>query len=100
VSLVQSTLEAINFEAEYDVALINISMHECRDVEQVTANVHRALKSDGYFVISDFPFPESVEACHTVLARIMYGIQFFEALVGDQLLPTADFEELLKRHGF
>ncbi len=30
----------------------------------------------------------------------MSGIQFFEALIGDQLLPTQAFVELLRRHGF
>ena len=30
----------------------------------------------------------------------MSGIQYFEALIGDQLLPTAAFVDLLNRHGF
>ena len=80
VSLVRSMLEEVNANEEYDVALINISMHECRDIEKVTSNVHRALKPDGYFVISDFPFPDSMEGCRTVPGRLMSGIQFTEAL--------------------
>ncbi len=100
VSLVRSMLEEVNANEEYDVALINISMHECRDIEKVTSNVHRALKSDGYFIISDFPFPESMEGCRTVPGRLMCGIQFAEALKGDQLLPTRAYVELLGRHGF
>ena len=100
VSLVQSTLEEMEATDEFDVVLINVSMHECRDIEKVTGNVHRALKSDGYFVISDFPFPDSTEGCRTVPARIMCGIQFFEALIGDQLLPTQAFVDLLGKHGF
>ncbi|MCI0814893.1 MAG: hypothetical protein J4N71_07460, partial [Chloroflexi bacterium] len=79
---------------------ISISMHECRDIEKVTANVHGALKPGGCFVISDFPFPETVEETRTVPARIMSGIQFFEALIDDQLLPTSDYVSLLKRHDF
>jgi SAM-dependent methyltransferase len=100
VELVESTFEAFSRDGEFDVAVISISMHECRDIEKVTANVHGALKPGGRFVISDFPFPETVEETRTVPARIMSGIQFFEALIDDQLLPTSDYVSLLKRHGF
>jgi SAM-dependent methyltransferase len=100
VSLVQSTLEDMSARAEFDLVLINVSMHECRDIEKVTSNVYRALKPNGYFVISDFPFPDSIEGTRTVPARIMSGIQFFEALIGDQLLPTQAFIGLLNKHGF
>jgi hypothetical protein len=41
-----------------------------------------------------------MEACRTVPARIMCGIQFFEALIDDQLLPTQTFVDLLHRHRF
>jgi len=100
VSLTRSMLEEINDSEQYDVALINVSMHECRDIDKVTTNVLRALKPDGYFVISDFPFPDSTEGCRTVPARVMCGIQFFEALIDDQLLPTQAFVDLLGKHGF
>jgi ubiquinone/menaquinone biosynthesis C-methylase UbiE len=100
VSLVESTLEDFDASEEYDVVMINVSMHECRDIDKVTSNVHRALKPDGYFVISDFPFPETTEGCRTVPARIMSGIQFFEAMIDDQLLPTQAYVDLLNKHGF
>ena len=100
VDLVQSALEDLSASDEYDVAVNNISMHECRDIEKATANIYRALKTDGYFVISDFPFPESDEDCRTVPARIMSGIQFFEATIDDQLLPVKAYVELLNRNGF
>ncbi len=99
-TLVQSPLEDLNVTEEYDLVINNISMHECRDIEKVTANIYRALKPDGYFVISDFPFPESTEDCRTVPARIMRGIQFFEATIDDQLLPVKTYLDLLNRHGF
>ncbi len=100
VSLAQSMLEELEYEDEFDAAVINVSMHECRDIEKVTANVRRALKPGGHFVISDFPFPETTDQCRTVPARIMCGIQFFEALIGDQLLPTQAYVDLLNKHGF
>ena len=100
VSLVHSPLEDISDREQYDLVLINISMHECRDIQKVTRNVYQALKPGGSFVISDFPFPASTRETRTVPARIMCGIQFFEALIGDQLLPTQAFVDLLTRHGF
>jgi SAM-dependent methyltransferase len=100
VSLLHRTIEDLGQENEYDVALINVSMHECRDIEQATASIHRALKPGGTFVISDFPFPESHEGLRTPPARVMGGIQFFEAQIDDQLLPTSAYVELLGRHGF
>ena len=85
---------------QYDLVLINISMHECRDMQKVTRNVYQALKPGGSFVISDFPFPASTGETRTVPARLMCGIQFFEALIGDQLLPTQEYVDLLTQHGF
>ena len=100
VSLTRSTLEEFSADGEFDMVLNNISMHECRDIDRVTRNVHQALRPDGYFIISDFPFPESIEECRTVPARIMSGIHFFEALIDDQLLSKKAYIELLGKHGF
>ena len=47
IDLVESTLEDITAVEEYDAVLINISMHECRDIEQVAERVHRSLKPGG-----------------------------------------------------
>ena len=100
ISLLQSSLEDLDEQDQYDVPLINISMHECRDIEKVARNVYRALKPGGHFVISDFPFPVSAQESRTLPARVMSGIQFFEALIGDQLLPTQAYVELLSKQGF
>ena len=78
----------------------NISMHECRDIDRVTENVREALEPGGWFVISDFPFPDTDEGLRSTPGRIMSGIQFFEAQIDDQLLPRAAYDELLTRHGF
>ncbi len=100
VSLLHSMLEEMNASEEFDLAVINISMHECRDIEKVTSNVYCALKPDGYFVISDFPFPDSMEGCRTLPGRLMRGIQFVEALMGDQLLLTHAYVSLRAKHSF
>ncbi len=100
VTLELSTFEDWSPAQKFDMVFINISMHECRDLEKVTRNVRDSLKPGGHFVISDMPFPKSTEECRTVPARIMCGIQFWEAQIDDQLMPTSDFEDLLGRHGF
>lgn len=100
VQLVESTLEDLALDDQFDVVSINISLHEARDVDRVVENVRRHLRPDGHFVVSDFPFPATTEALRTPPGRFMSGIQFFEAQIDDQLLPTEFFVELLRRHGF
>ena len=100
ISFVHSPLEELDRPESSDVVLINISMHECRDIGKVTQNVHRALRPRGHFVISDFPFPDSTEECRTVPGRVMSGIQIFEALIDDQLMSTRAFRSALEGSGF
>jgi SAM-dependent methyltransferase len=100
VHLIHSGMEDLDAEAEFDAITINVSMHECRDIEKVTEAVHRALKPGGYFLNSDFPFPETGEGVKTVPGRIMSGVQFFEALIDDQLLSVNYYLDLYDRHGF
>jgi SAM-dependent methyltransferase len=100
VELVCSALEDLELDEPAAVVVNNISMHECRDIDRVTRNVTAALEPGGWFVISDFPFPDTDEGLRTVPGRIMSGIQFFEAQIDDQLLPRSAYDELLTRHGF
>jgi SAM-dependent methyltransferase len=100
VGLVCSPLEELRLDQPATLVVNNISMHECRDIDLVTENVLAALEPGGWFVISDFPFPDTVEGLRSVPGRIMGGIQFFEAQIDDQLLPRAYYDDLLARHGF
>ena len=100
VELIHSTMEDLGSEDEFDAVTINVSMHECRDIEAVTAAIYKALKPGGFFLNSDFPFPDSADGLRSVPGRIMSGVQFFEALIDDQLLPVAAYLELFERHGF
>lgn len=105
VTLVHSALEDMAVEdvaLDEPAALVvnNISMHECRDIDRVTENIRAVLEPGGWFVISDFPFPDTDEGLRSVPGRIMSGIQFFEAQIDDQLLPRAAYDDLLGRHGF
>jgi SAM-dependent methyltransferase len=100
VELICSTLEDLTLDRAATVVINNISMHECRDIDRATENIARVLEPGGWFVISDFPFPDTDEGLRTLPGRIMSGIQFFEAQIDDQLLPRAAYDDLLTRHGF
>lgn len=100
VAVVCSALEDLSLDEPATVVINNISMHECRDIDRVTGNVRATLEPGGWFVISDFPFPDTDEGLRSVPGRIMSGIQFFEAQIDDQLLPRAAYDALLTRHGF
>lgn len=100
IPLVHTPLEELRPDQPATLVVNNISMHECRDIDRVAANVFDALEPGGWFVISDFPFPDDDAGLRSVPGRIMSGIQLFEAQIGDQLLPRRVYDELLERHGF
>jgi SAM-dependent methyltransferase len=100
VELHCSPLEQLRVDRPAALIVNNISMHECRDIDVVTENVLAALEPGGWFVISDFPFPDSEAGLRSVPGRVMGAIQFFEAQIDDQLLPRAYYDDLLARHGF
>jgi ubiquinone/menaquinone biosynthesis C-methylase UbiE len=98
--LVEQPLEEFGVVNAYDLAVINISLHEARDPQRVVANARRALRPGGTFLVSEFPFPDTIEACRALPAQIMCGIQFFEAHINCQLQPTNYFLDLLQDAGF
>ena len=55
-------LEQMRLDAPAALVVNNISMHECRDMDEVAAAVYEALEPGGWFVISDFPFPDTTRA--------------------------------------
>lgn len=99
-TFVESFLESMDLEGGHDLAIINISLHEARDIVRAVERAHAALDPDGVFLVSEFPFPEREEDTRTVPGKLMCGVQFFEAHIGCQLLPTSRFVELLQGAGF
>lgn len=99
-TFVRSYLEDLALDEPHDLAVINISLHEARDIERVVARVHQALAPGGTFLVSEFPFPETLPDVRTVPGRLMSAVQLFEAHIGCQLLPTARFVQLLTDAGF
>ena len=78
---VHSMLEDLELDGGHDLALINISLHEARDIERAVARAHAALEHGGRFVVSEFPLPEHEDGCRTVPGRLMCGVQLSEAHV-------------------
>lgn len=97
---VNSMLEDLDLDGGHDLAVINISLHEARDIQRVVERAHAALDPGGTFVVSELPFPEREEDCRSVPGRLMCAVQFFEAHIGCQLLPTSRFVEHLEKAGF
>lgn len=97
---VHSMLEDLDLDGGHDLAVINISLHEARDIDRVVQRAHAALDPGGMFLVSEFPFPEREEDCRTVPGRLMCGVQMFEAHIGCQLLPARRFVEHLEQAGF
>lgn len=97
---VHSMLEELDLDGGHDLAVINISLHEARDIDRAVERAHAALEPGGTFLVSEFPFPGQEEDCRTVPGRLMCGVQLFEAHIGCQLLPTTRFIEHLDRAGF
>ena len=100
VRFVKSTFEDYAENEVADIALINISLHEARDIKRAVTAMYRALKPSGIIVVSEFPYPDTYENLRTPPARVMSGIQYFEAAIEDQLLPTKEFVSLLADAGF
>lgn len=99
-TFVHSMLEDLTLEGGHEVAVINISLHEARDIQRVVERAYAALEPGGTFLVSEFPFPEDEEACRTVPGRLMCGVQCFEAHIGCQLLPPSRFVGHLEEAGF
>ncbi len=95
-----SMVEDLDLHASHDLAVINISLHEARDLERAVQRVYQALEPGGEFLVSEFPFPERLADLRSVPGMLMSGVQLFEAHIGCQLLPTARFVTLLQRAGF
>ena len=76
---VQSMLEDVAFDGGHDLAVINISLHEARDIDQAVARAHAALDPGGTFLVSEFPFPEHEADRRAVPGPLICRVQFLQA---------------------
>ncbi len=102
VNLEHMGAENLPYKDEFDMACMVVTLHEIPpDVrEKVVAKTYQALKSDGYLMILDFPYPSKLEDFRNPMYG--YGIldQFYETCMGTVHLTTQQQQEMLTKAGF
>ena len=88
----------------YDLITLNVALHETggpSEYENVLRRAHRALKPGGTIVVSELPYPDSVQAYREQPAyKALSGVQFHEALVGCGAITQNQLRGLLNTAGF
>jgi SAM-dependent methyltransferase len=98
-----SALE-MTFVDRFDLAVMNIALHETGERpewEAVLGRVRRALRPGGTLLISELPYPGTIEEYRAHPAyRLLAGIQHHEALVGCGMITIPELGALLAGAGF
>ena len=102
VSFEDMAAEEFTYENQFDLISMAATLHEILPEVRVKAlqNAHRALKSDGYILILDFPYPDTIEDFRN--PRYHYGVieQYFEVAKGIVHMGAHQQDELLRNVGF
>jgi len=102
VSLEHMGAENLPYKEEFDMACMVVTLHEIPPNvrEKVVQKAYEVLKSDGYLMILDFPYPSKLEDFRNSMYR--YGIldQFYEMCMGTAHLTTQEQQEMLTKAGF
>lgn len=94
--------EAIPYKDEFDVAAMVANIHEINPDtrEKVLVKAHDALKSRGYLVLLDFPFPEESADFRNPLYDFAVLDQFRKTCYGHVHLSHFKRDRMLERAGF
>jgi len=94
--------EQLSYKDEFDMVSMVVTLHEISpDIrESVVKKAYQALKSGGYILILDFPYPSNIKDFRNPLYE--YGImdQFYETAIGTVHLNNNEQNELLTKAGF
>jgi SAM-dependent methyltransferase len=95
---------AMAYVDEFDLAVMNIALHETGERpewEEVLRRVRRALAPGGALLISELPYPGTIEEYREQPAyRMLAGIQHHEVLVGCGMITIPELRALLEQAGF
>jgi SAM-dependent methyltransferase len=95
---------AMDFVERFDLAVMNIALHETGDRpewEAVLRRVHRALRPDGVLLVSELPYPGTIEEYRAQpVYRMLAGVQHHEVLVGCGMITIPELAALLEGTGF
>ena len=94
--------EKISYKDEFDMAIMVVTLHEISpDVrESVVEKAYQALKSGGYIMILDFPYPSNFEDFRNPMYEYAILDQFYETTMGTVHLNNNEQNEILTKAGF
>jgi ubiquinone/menaquinone biosynthesis C-methylase UbiE len=94
--------EKISYKDEFDMVSMVVTLHEIPpDVrESVVEKAYQALKSGGYIMILDFPYPSNFEDFKNPIYEFGILDQFFETTMGTVHLNNNEQNEILTKAGF
>jgi len=94
--------EDLQYNEDFDMVSMIVTLHEIFPEvrEKAVEKAYQALKTGGYFLILDFPYPSKLEDFRNPIYG--YGIldQFYEMCVGNIHLNNDEQNEILTRAGF
>jgi cyclopropane fatty-acyl-phospholipid synthase-like methyltransferase len=104
VEVRQGDVNLLEAQDEYDLVTMNIALHETggpAEYRNVLARVHQALKPGQTVVVSELPYPDSVQAYREQpVYQALAGVQIHEALVGCGMITQGELRELLTGANF
>jgi ubiquinone/menaquinone biosynthesis C-methylase UbiE len=94
--------EELQYEEEFDIVLMVVSLHEVRPEvrHRVLGKAYQALKTGGQIIILDFPYPSKIEDFRNPMYDMAILEQFFEICLGFVHLNTQERNEMLAKAGF
>lgn len=94
----------VDFKQKFDLIFMNLSLHEIGPGNKGRLSLLNKcrswLKTRGFLLISEIPFPAKMNELRRLSSQIISGIQIFEAISGDKLMTIPEISKLLKRSGF
>jgi len=94
--------EKISYKDEFDMVSMVVTLHEILPDarENVVKKAYQSLKSGGYIIILDFPYPSNLEDFRNPMYEYAVLDQFFEITIGTVHLNIDEQDEILTRAGF
>src|SRR5262249_8281152 len=104
VTLQQSDARTLESVAEFDLVVMNVSLHETGghdDWRNVLAHLRRALVPAGWLLLSELPYPGTVEEYRSSPAyKLLAGVVFHEVLTRCGMITIPELAELLRAAQF
>jgi len=104
VTLQEGDARLLGNEVPFDLIVMNISLHETGghdDWKNVLVRVRRALRPRGWLLVSELPYPGTVEEYRGSPAyKLLAGVQFHEILTRCGMITIPQLAELLRSADF